>query len=154
MADITRRTQRKVVDYLDDGETIDVAILCEPRGTYGAGMFAIAVAPRTGQAILERRQADVASTQVGIGNKFPTGSCVVAVSARRVYVFPSNGLRFADPTVVVERCDVKVGEVARRGLGKGLQLVFVDGSAVDVDTQLGQPVKKLAEALGTVAPIR
>lgn len=154
MADVTRRTQRKVADYLDDGETIDVAVLCEPRGTYGAGMFVIAVAPRTGEAILQRRQVDAVDRQLGIGSKFPTGSCVVAVSARRVYVFPSNGLRYADPTVVVERCDVKVGEVARRGLGRGLQLVFIDGSAVDLDTQLGQPVKKLAEALGTVAPIR
>jgi hypothetical protein len=152
MADVTRRTQRKVVDYLDEGETIEVAVLCEPRGTYGAGMFAIAVAPRTGETVL-RRQADAVGTQVGIGSKFPTGSCVVAVSARRVYVFPSNGLRYADPTVVVERCDVKVGQVARRGLGRGLQLVFIDGSAVDVDTQLGQPVKKLAETLGKVAPI-
>lgn len=154
MADVTRRTQRKVADYLDDGEVIEVAVLCEPQGTFGAGVFAIAVAPRTGEAILQRRQADAAAAQVGIGSKFPTGSCVVAVSQRRVYVFPSNGLRFADPTVVVERCDVKVGEITRRALGKGVQLVFVDGSAVEVDTQLGQPVKKLSEALGSVAPTR
>ncbi len=154
MADITKRTQRKVADYLVDGETVEVAVLCEPRGTYGAGMFAIAVAPRPGQALMERRQAESVARQVGIAQRFPAGSCVVAVSARHVYVFPSNGLRFADPTLVVERCDVFVGDVSRRGLGRGVQFVFADGSAVDVDLQLAQPFKKLVAALGTVSASR
>lgn len=154
MADITRRTQRKVADYLVDGEAIEVAVLCEPKGTYGAGMFAIAAAPRVGQTLMERLQAGAMAREVGVAQRFPAGSCVVAVSARHVYVFPSNGLRFADPTLVVERCDVFVGEVSRRGLGRGVQFVFTDGSAVDVDLQLGQPLKKLIEVLGAVSPSR
>lgn len=154
MADVTKRTQRKVADYLVDGEAIEVAVLCEPKGTYGAGMVAIVAAPRIGQALLERRQAEAMDREVGVAQRFPPGSCVVAVSARHVYVFPSNGLRFADPTLVVERCDVFVGETSRRGLGRGVQFVFADGSAVDVDLPLGQPLKKLIEALGSVSPSR
>lgn len=154
MADVTRRTQRKVADYLEDGETIEVAVLCEPKGTYGLGMFKIAAAPRAGQAAMNRSQAEQAAGQLGMVAKFPHEPCVVAVSARRVYAFPSNGLRFKDPTMVIQRCDVVVGDVQRRGLGKIVQLVFNDGSAIEVDTQMGQPIQKLIDVLGTVAPIR
>ena len=154
MADITRRTQRKVADYLEDGERIEVAVLCEPRGTYGIGMLKTAVAPRVGQAPMNRVQERQKNGQMGLVEKFPSEPCVIAVSARRVFAFPSNGLRFKDPTMVIQRCDVTVGEVYRRGLGKVMQLVFNDGSAIEVDTQIGQPIGKLIEGLGNVAPVR
>ena len=49
--------------------------------------------------------------------------------------------------MVIQRCDVTVGEVYGRGLGKVMQLVFNDGSAIEVDTQIGQPIGKLIEGL-------
>jgi hypothetical protein len=73
MADATKRTRRRAGRYLDAGEIIELALLCEPRG---------------------------------------------------------------------------------RGLGHVIQLVFTDGSGIDVDVQMGQPIAKLVAALGTVAPIR
>ena len=91
MADITRRTQRKVADYLEDGERIEVAVLCEPRGTYGIGMLKTAVAPRVGQAPMNRVQERQKNGQMGLVEKFPSEPCVIAVSARRVFAFRRTG---------------------------------------------------------------
>lgn len=154
MADITKRTRRRVGRYLDAGEIIEIALLCEPRGTYGMGMFQLAHAPGPGQKAMNKRLRRRRADQIGIVEMFPAEPCVVAVSADRFLAFPSNGMYFRRPFLAIPRTQVLVGEVGRRGLGHVLQLVFRDGSGIDVDVQMGQPVAKLVAALGTVAPIR
>jgi len=154
MADITKRTQKKVAAYLEPGETIEVAVLCEPKGTYGFGMFRLAAAPGLGQASMNRAQDAQKEGQVGIVADFPAEPCVLAATKTRVLAFPSNGLKFSAPTLAVSRHQVHIGDVSRKGLGKRVQIVFSDGSAIEVDQQPRQPIKRLIEALGSVAPIR
>lgn len=154
MADITTRAQRKVAKYLDPGETLEVAVLCEPKGTYGLGMLKLAAAPGLGNSSLNRAQAAQKEEQIGMVDDFPAEPCVVAVTQQRTMAFPSNGLKFSQPTLIVSRHQIRVGQIARRGLGRRVQLVFGDGSAIEVDVQPGQPIDRLVAALGTVAPIR
>ena len=154
MADITRRTQKKTAAWLEADEHLEVAVLCEPKGTYGLGMFKLALAPGAGQQSVNRAQRTQKEGQVGMVKDFPAEPCVVAVSATRFYAFPSNGLRFRRPSLVVDRNRVLVGEVSRKGFGRRMQLVFTDGSGIEVDVQYGQPIGKLIKALGSVAPIR
>ena len=154
MANITKRTQKRVAKYLEIEETVEVAVLCEPKGTYGLGMFKLAAAPGIGQSSMNRAQRAQKDGQLGLVEDFPAEPCVLAVTANRVLAFPSNGLTFKPPTFIAARPEVLIGDVARRGLGKQVQIVFGDGSAIDVDVQPGQPIKQLIESLGRVAPIR
>ena len=47
MANITRRAAKRLADHLLDGEEVEVAVLVEPKGTYGLGMVAMTLLPRT-----------------------------------------------------------------------------------------------------------
>lgn len=154
MPDTTKRTQKRVAKFLDAGELLDVAVLCEPKGTYGRGMFKLAALPGLGQRAMNRAQEEQIETQVGLVEDFPAKPCVMAVSAARFYTFPSNGLQFKPPTIIVQRSQVKIGEIRRRGMGRIVQVAFSDSSVIEVDVQMGQPLDKLAAILGTVAPIR
>ncbi|MCP3973558.1 MAG: hypothetical protein GY720_03600 [bacterium] len=154
MPDTTRRTRKRVAKYLDAGELLEVAVLCEPKGTYGLGMFKLAALPGLGQRAMNRSQEEQIEAQVGMVEDFPAKPCIMAVSATRFYTFPSNGLQFKPPTMVVQRSQVKIGEIRRRGMGRVVAVVFSDGSAIEVDVQIGQPLDKLAAILGAVAPIR
>ncbi len=154
MPDTTKRTQKRVAKYLDPGELLEVAVLCEPKGTYGLGMFKLAAFPGLGQRAMNRSQQEQIESQVGLVEDFPAKPCVMAVSADRFYAFPSNGLQFKAPTMVIQRSQVRVGEIRRRGMGRVVPVVFGDGSAIEVDVQMGQPLDKLRTALGPVAPIR
>lgn len=154
MPDTTKRAQKKVAKYLDDGEVLEVAVLCEPRGTYGLGVFKLAALPGLGQRAMNRSQQDQIEDQIGIVEDFPAEPCVIAVSASRFYAFPSNGLHFKAPSLVIQRTQVKLGEISRRGLGRVVPVVFGDGSSIEVDVQLGQPLDKFAAAVGSAAPIR
>ena len=151
MADITKRTQKRGADHLD-GEQVEAALLCEPKGTYGLGMVPGVLMPRTTIDVLAGRAVDSNDAEGGIAAHFPGESCVLAVTPTRVVVMPSNGLRFDPPALVLERRDVRVGEVTRKGLGKRVRLVFADGTAVDVDAQRGQPFAELVHLLG-LAPV-
>lgn len=147
MADITRRVTKKLGEYLAAGETVEVALLVEPRGTYGIAGVGIAVARRAATSGLDRRaerdrddagEADAAS--------FPAQSCAVVVTSQRVLASPSNGIRFKPP-VEFPRAGLRLIGEEGKGLGKRLTLGFADGSTVVVDAQRGQPFGAFASAL-------
>lgn len=148
MADLTKRAGKRLRDHLADGETVEVAILLEPKGTYGPGMVAVALLPRTMARHLEGRAGAASAEEGGLAARFPSRSAVLAVTDRRIVVAPSNGLSFGAPELELDRAEVTIGRVARKGLGRRLQLVFADGSAIEVDLQRGQPLDRLETAIG------
>lgn len=150
MADITRRTAKRIAAHLGAGETVEAALLCEPRGTYGAGMVALALLPRTMARHIDRRAEARQHAEGGIAAAFPTETVVIAITDARVLVLPSNGLRFGSPALVLDHDQMALGETRSRGLGRRQRLVFADGSAVEVDLQRGQPVGRVEELLGRV----
>jgi hypothetical protein len=146
MADITKRTGKKMAEYLQPGETVRAAVLVEPKGTYGLGGAGLVVAPRTTTGVLEGRAAE--SRPDGLANSFPAGPAVIAVTDRRVLVAPSNGMRFDAPAVDVPLGTLLVRSISGKGLGKKIELVFSDGTGVTVDAQRGQPFDDLSSLLG------
>lgn len=148
MADITKRTAKRLREHLVDGETVEVAVLMEPKGTYGPGMVALALLPRAMGRHLDQRAAGANAAEGGLAARFPGRSTVLAVTDRRLLVVPSNGLTFGAPELELDRTEITIGEVSRKGLGRRMQLVFADGSALEVDLQRGQPLDRLEAAIG------
>lgn len=148
MADITKRTTRKLGEHLEDGEQPVAALLVEPRGTYGLGAIAIAALPRTAGRKLDDRAAREHASEGGIAAGFPSRGAAVLVTDRRFIAAPSNGITFGAPALALARGSVKVVSLTRRGIGRHLELVFDDGSAVAVDAGYGQPFGRFAGALG------
>ena len=148
MANITKRVNKKIAERLDAGEEVRVAILVEPKGTYGKGAFALAAAP----GLILRRQARKAAedreAEGGMAAGFPTRSCVVAATNRRVLVIESNGLTFKETLMDVPLGSMLVGEIGKSGMGHRIQLVFSDGTSVAVDAQRAQPLDLLSDTLG------
>jgi hypothetical protein len=148
MADMNKRVTKKLKDRLGVGETVDAAILVETKGTYGLGVFALAALPGTTQRRLERQAQESRDQQLGSAKDFPTGSSVVVVTDRRVLVVPSNGLTFRDTALEVPRGELFVGEVSGKVLARRVQLLFWDGSGVEVDVNRGQNLTLFTEVLG------
>ena len=146
MADITGRVRKRAAHLFDDGEVVLVAILVEPKGTYGAGSVAVAALPRLSTALLANRAAS--DRPDGFASTFPSKPAAVVVTDRRVAVIPSNGIGFSAITAEYARTDLVVADNVGRGLGRRLTLAFVDGSSVVVDVQRGQPFELFAASLG------
>lgn len=153
MADITKRTAKRIAKHLQPGEDVEVAVLIEPKGTYGPGIVAVALLPRTMTKVMGNSAAEANAAAGGLAAAFPGGSAALTITNQRVLVVPSNGLTFKAPAAVYPLGSVVVGEITRKGLGRRLQLVFADGSAVQVDMQRWQPIDKLQSLLGTVGPV-
>ncbi len=149
MANITKRAAKRVRDHLHADETVSVAILVEPKGTYGPGMAALAAAPLLAGRALAQRAEDANRNQGGLAAGFPGRSCAVVATDRRVLVVPSNGLSFGEPVLVVDRGAVQIGDVRRKGLGRRARFTFTDGSSVEVDAQRGQPIDELEALLAS-----
>lgn len=149
MANITKRMNKKLAGWLEPGETVEIALLLEPKGQYGVGMLATALAPRTSQRSMAKRDAADRATAPGIAASVPVGSQVMAVSQTRVRFARSNGLTVSEPELVLPREAVRVGRIEGKGLGKRVTLVFHDGSSVVFDAQRGQPFGELEQGLGT-----
>ena len=150
MANITKRTAKRLAGALEPGETVQIAVLCEPRGSYGLGSVALTVLPRTGDRYLSKKAAE---SRDGTASLLPSSAFVVAVTSDdRVVFAASDGLRFAAPNLILHIGDVFVTELRSRGLGRGATLVFADGSATDVDLQRGQPIDLLVGRLGGLVP--
>lgn len=145
MADITKRVQKRAAELLEPGENVIAALLVEPKGTYGVGSVAIAALPRTSVRWLAARAG--ADETAGLASWFPSRSCVVAVTDRRVVAIPSNGLSMESIAASYERTDVAVTENSGRGLGRRLVVSFSDGTSVTVDAQRGQPFEAFSAAL-------
>ncbi len=148
MADITSRVQKRASDLLEAGEGVIAALLVEPKGTYGGGSLAIAALPRTSVRFLSARAAEATAGGGGLAATFPSSSCAVAVTDRRVIVIPSNGIGFKEIAVAYDRGDITVSENTGKGLGRRLRFSFVDDSSVVVDAQRGQPFEAFAAAIG------
>jgi hypothetical protein len=61
----------------------------------------------------------------------------------------TNGIRFSEPTLVVERHRVMAELPGQKGLRKRLALAFTDGSQVQVDVAAMQPLKKFVSMLSS-----
>ncbi len=149
MADITKRTAKRLAKHLAPGEHVVVAVLVEAKGALGAGAIGAALLPRTTTRRLERKAGEAHAEQDGLAAGFPGRSSVVVVTDRRILVAPSNGLKFEAPALEINRGGMLLNDRRARGLGQRLQFVFGDGSAVEVDAQRMQPFDRLAEELGT-----
>lgn len=148
MADITSRVQKRAADLLEAGEHVIAALLVEPKGTYGIGSFAGAALPRTSVRMLSNQAAAALDAGGGLAATFPSVSCAIAVTDRRVVVIPSNGLGFKEIAVAYDRGDITVAENNGKGLGRRLRFTFVDDTSVVVDAQRGQPFDAFAAAVG------
>lgn len=147
MADITKRVQKRAAELLEPDERVVAALLVEPKGTYGLGAAAIAALPRTSTRWLAARAEGEAP--LGLASWFPSRSCVVAATDRRVVAIPSNGVSMEAIAASYERADVSVTENSGRGLGRRLVLSFVDGTSVTVDAQRGQPFDEFTALVGS-----
>jgi hypothetical protein len=148
MANITKRVNKKIAERLDEGEEVRVAVLVEPKGTYGKGAFALAAAPGLMLKRQARKAAEDREAEGGMAVDFPTRSSVVAATDRRILVIESNGLTFKETRMEVPLGSLLVGEIGKSGMGHRLQLVFSDGTSVAVDAQRAQPLDLLADTLG------
>ncbi|MEM8705699.1 MAG: hypothetical protein AAGE98_04535 [Actinomycetota bacterium] len=145
MADITKRSTRRLAAHFEPGELVHAALLCEPKGTYGVGTLALAAMPRT----TDRHLADrAAAERAGLASLLPGAAFALVVTSDRILVSRTGGIRFEDPSPIYEHEDVFAGDLVSKGLGRRLTLVFADGSATDVDLQRGQPVERVIELLG------
>ncbi|MEM7339501.1 MAG: hypothetical protein AAF467_12690 [Actinomycetota bacterium] len=153
MADITKRTAKRIATHLQPDEHVEAALLIEPKGTYGPGIVALALLPRTMSKVMESSARDANAESGGFAASFPGGSAAFTITNRRILVVPSNGLTFKDPAAQYELGSVVVGEISNRVIGRRMQLVFADGSAVQVDIQRGQPIEKVQSLLGTVGTV-
>jgi hypothetical protein len=149
MANIAKRMTRKLAKHLGAGEEPIVAILVEPRGTYGFGMFATVAAPRTATRKLTERVTGDHGADGGMAECFPGEASVIMVTNRRVLVAPSNGLKVGDPAFEVPLGSVLVRSVSSKGLGKRVELILADGSGVAVDAGRMQPFDLFTETLGS-----
>ena len=150
MANITRRAAKRLADHLLDGEEVEVAVLVEPKGTYGLGMVAMTLLPRTTDDALTGRADRRNAESGGLAARFPGESCAIAVTGTRILVAPTNGLRWRPPAMTLHRGQMFVDDSRGRGLGRRLGLVFHDGTGVQVDAQRGQPMNRFVEAVGRV----
>ncbi len=150
MANITRRSAKRLQQFLDPGEQVLAALLCEPKGTLGLGSIALALAPGVASQVLAERADKTAIGSEGNAARLPAGTFVLAVTDQRVLVSKSNGLKFEAPVASFGLGSVFVGDVRVRGLGRRMRLVFVDGSAIDLDLQRGQPIELVESLLGKV----
>ena len=151
MADITKRARKRVAHHLEPGETVEIAIFVEPRGTYGIGAVALVVAPRSAARKMAERADRAHDEQGGMAAGFPGEPAAIVVTQSRIIVVPTNGIRFGEPALVVPLGSLLVRSVERRGLAKRMQLVFTDGSMVTVDSQLLQPIDRFADTVGRTA---
>ena len=149
MANITKRMARKLAGHLADGEQPVVALLVEPKGTYGLGAIAMVTAPSTASHKLIDRAAASHQASGGMAAGFPGVSAVVMVTDRRVIAAPSNGLKVAAPTFEAPLGSVMVKSITRKGMARRVELAFADGSGVAVDAGNLQPFDRFTEALGT-----
>ena len=147
MANITKRVNRKAAPHLA-GETVEVAILVEPKGTYAAGGLATALMPRTQMRRSEAAAARAQDEEGGMAQSFPAASCVVAITTTRVVAFESNGLTFRSLDFEAPRDAVYLASDDGGVLARRLTIGFSDGTSVDVEAQRGQPHQRFAEALG------
>ena len=85
----------------------------------------------------------------GLAATFPSGSCAVVATDRRVIVIPSNGIGFKEIAVAYDRGDITVSENTGKGLGRRLRFTFIDDTSVVVDAQRGQPFDGFSAAVGT-----
>ncbi len=139
MANITKRVQKKLASYLDEGELVEAAVLVEPKGTYGIGMLRLAAAPGTSGRHLEKKASEDNAEMGGLATKFPAGSCVIAKTDQRYLISESNGLSFSEPAFK----QLRVAQVESKLIGKRLTIELSDGSAITVDAQRGQPIDLL-----------
>lgn len=148
MADITKRISKKIADRLAPGEVLQIAILVEPKGTYGTGMVGLVVAPGLQMRRLRKQAQESREDEGGMAATFPTKPCVVAVTNHRIHVVDSNGLSFKETLLEVPLGSMLVGDVDGIGIGNRIRFVFADGTSVIVDAQRGQPLEELADILG------
>lgn len=148
MANITKRAARKLGDRLHDGEEMSVAVLVEPKGTYGKNILSVAMMPRSTMRRQTRQAQEERASASGMAADFPAGSAVVAVTDQRVLMVESNGLTFGDTLMEVPLGSMLVGDISGTGIGRRIQFVFSDGTGVEVDSQRAQPLDELAERLG------
>lgn len=141
MADITKRVQKKLQNFLDEGEVVEAAILVEPKGTYGVGMVGHAMANNVTTKILQNSAKKSQDETGGVASTVPSKPFVIIKTAKKILIVESNGIRFAEPTLQLELNSIKVVERKRKLFGQRLTLQFKDGSGVTVDAQLGQPVE-------------
>jgi hypothetical protein len=73
---------------------------------------------------------------------------MVIVTDTRVLVVPSNGLTFKETALELDSRELLVGDIRPRGLARRVQLVFRDGSHVEVDVQRGQSPEAFAAVVG------
>ena len=92
MANITKRVNKKLADRLHPGEEVQIAILCEPKDTYGKGAAGLVIAPGLQLRRLGKKAAEERQEEGGMAASFPARSCVLAVTGQRILVVDSNGI--------------------------------------------------------------
>ncbi len=140
MANITKRVQKKLAEYLRGGESVQAALLVEPKGTYGLGAIATVVAPRTAGKVLDAQAAQRHADAGGTASQFPGRSCVIAKTDQRLLVSISNGLWFSAPVLELPLGGATITDHQKKLLSHRLTFTFSDGTAVIVDAQRGQPL--------------
>jgi hypothetical protein len=140
MADLTRRVQKKMQEFLEPGEEVLSAILVEPKGAYGLGMIGHVVANNATTKFLQESARKKAQFTGGLVSTFPTKPFVVTKTSHRILIAESNGIKFMAPSVIIKHGQLKITDRKRKLLAQRLTLACYDGSTMIVDAQLGQPV--------------
>lgn len=149
MADITKRANKRLREHLATGETVEVALLVEPAGTYGLAGVAMAALPRTTGRHLNDKAAERYDAAGGIAAELPAEPFALVVTGHRVLMAPTNGLRWKPPALAIPRGQIKVAVAGSKAFGRRVRLAFADGTGADVDVQRGQPLMRLVDAVGT-----
>lgn len=146
VANITKRTERKLADQLEDDEIVELALLLEATGTYRLGAVRQAIGI---DRLRDRRyRTSDGASPTGVAGEFPAPSCVLVATQHRVFAAPSNGIRFG--SIEFGR---PLGHVwmtlEKWRLGRQVELSFNDGSHLRADVGRGQPFDQMAARLAT-----
>lgn len=151
MADITKRAAKRLRGHLEPGEEVTVAVIVESKGTLGLAMVPLVAAPLTTTKIRDRRTAARHAETGGIAAGFPSGSCAIVVTDRRILVSPTNGITFKPPVLDLPLGHLRLVENRSRGIGRRIEFAFADTSTVQVDASRGQPFERLAQVLSQLS---
>lgn len=140
MANISKRAQKKLAVYLDPTESVEAALLVEPKGTYGVGMIGHAVATNTTTKALNNSAKRSLEEKGGLAATVPSKPFVIVKTNKRILVSVSNGINFSEPSISFDISAIKLTNREKKLLGQRLTFTLEDGTSFVVDAQRGQPV--------------
>ena len=140
---------------LDEGEQVLAGCTTNPSGTI-KGMMAREMGGAIAAAIAGRSDAgDVTSFEGSMASAFPSGQRFLVLTDRRLFTTGVSTWTGSPKSIDAtwNRSDVVALTVDKGRMASPLQIVFADGSGVEVEGAAGTNPMGVAEAFGPASPV-